>query len=181
MVTVEEYKSGEIFEYMRQIDLAVKLLNIPLIKNTVRRKLTRKLEKHCGDFILASQEDLDCLINSARTVAVGPRMCYHLYKKDLSYAIFLDELADSLIQMGYAKEISKEDAVIVMKEGKESGRLQLISMVSGKPLELCNQSIITCCLWKLERAGFKIIDKAAIASNNRKYSTGASTLLDLSR
>ncbi|HWR26507.1 MAG TPA: hypothetical protein VN316_01380, partial [candidate division Zixibacteria bacterium] len=72
---VEEYKSGKIFEYMRQIDDAVKLLDIHLIKNTVRRKLTGKLEKHRGDFILASQENLDCLINSAKTVAVGPRIC----------------------------------------------------------------------------------------------------------
>jgi len=44
-----------------------------------------------------------------------------------------------------------------MKEGKKSGRLQLISTVSGKPLELCNQSRETCSLWKLEKAGFKII------------------------
>jgi len=159
MVTVKEYGSGKIFEYMNQIDVAVKLLNIPLIKNIVRRKLTGKLEKHRGDFILASQENLDRLINSARTVAVGPRLCYHLYKKDLSYAIFLDELADSLIQIGYAKEIPKEDAIIVMKEGKESGRLQLISKVSGKSLELCNQSLKTCSLWKLERAGFKIMNR----------------------
>lgn len=156
MVTVDEYKSGKIFEYMKQIDVAVKLLDIPLIKNTVRRKLTGKLAKQHGDFILASQENLDCIINSARTIAVGPRMCYHLYKKDLSYAIFLDELAVALIQTGYAKEISKEDAIFVMKEGKESGRLQLISKVSGKPLELCNQSLKTCSLWKLKRAGFKI-------------------------
>lgn len=56
-----------------------------------------------------------------------------------------------------AKEISKEDAINVMKKGKESGRLQLISRVSGRPLELCNQSPKMCSLWKLERAGFKII------------------------
>lgn len=162
MVTVEEYKSGEIFGYMKQIDIAVKLLKFPLIKNTVRKKLAEKLEKHSGDFILASHETVDCLINSARTVAVGPRICYHLYKKDLSYAIFLDELAEALIQIGYAEEISKEDAIIVMKEGQECGRLQLISKVSGKPLELCNQSLETCSLWKLERAGFKIMDRANI-------------------
>ncbi len=162
MVTVEEYKSGKIFEYMKQIDLAVKLLNIPLLKNAIRRKLNRKLEMHRSDFILASQENFYHLINSARTVAIGPRMCYHLFKKDLSYAIFLDELADSLIEFGYAKQISKEDAIIVMKEGKECGRLQLVSKVSGKPLELCNQSLETCSLWKLERAGFKIIERANI-------------------
>ncbi len=80
----------------------------------------------------------------------------------LSYAIFLDELAEALIQIGSAEEISKEDAIIVMKEGEESGRLQLISKVSGKPLELCNQSLETCSLWKLERAGFKIMDRTNI-------------------
>ncbi len=162
MATVEEYKSGEIFEYMKQIDAAVKLLNIPLVKNAIRRKLIGKIEKYRGGFILASQENFDYLINSARTVAVSPRMCYHLYKKDLSYAIFLDELAEALIQIGSAKEVSKADAIIVMKEGQKSGRLQLISKVSGKPLELCNQSLETCSLWKLERAGFKIIDRANI-------------------
>jgi hypothetical protein len=162
MVTVEEYRSGEIFGYMKQIDIAVKLLKFPLIKNIIRKKLVEKLEKHRDHFLLASHDNFDYLINSARTVAVGPRICYHLYKKDLSYAIFLDELADVLIQIGSAKEVSKADAIIVMKEAQESGRLQLISKVSGKPLELCNQSIETCSLWKLERAGFRIIDRANI-------------------
>lgn len=67
-----------------------------------------------------------------------------------------------MIQMGHAKKISKEEAIIVMKKGKESGRLQLISKVSGKPLELCNQSLETCCLWKMQKAGFKIIDRASL-------------------
>jgi tRNA(Glu) U13 pseudouridine synthase TruD len=58
------------------------------------------LEKHRGDFIVAVREEVDLLINSAEIVATGPHMCYHLYKKDLSYAIFLDELAEALIQIG---------------------------------------------------------------------------------
>jgi hypothetical protein len=160
MVTVEEYGSGEIFEYMKQIDIAVKLLKIPLIKNTVRKKLIEKLKKHSGDFVLVPRDNFEDLINSAKIVAVGPRMCYHLYKKDISYAVFLDELAEALIQIGSAKEVSKADAINVMKEGQESGRLQLVSKVSGKPLELCNQSIETCSLWKLERAGFRIMERS---------------------
>ncbi|GEM_PF-6686538 len=160
MLTVEKYSSGKIFEYMRRIDFTIKLLNIPLVRNIVRKKLTEKLEKYRGDFILAPKENFDHLINSARIVAAGPRMCYHLHKKDLSYAIFLDELAEALIQTGYAKEISKEDAIIVMRDGRNDGRLQLISKVSGRPLELCNQSLMTCSLWKLERAGLKIMDRA---------------------
>lgn len=152
---------------MKQIDIAVKLLKFPLIKNTIRRKLVEKLKKHRGDFVLAPRDNFEGLINSAKTVAVGPRMCYHLYKEDLSYAIFLDELAEALIQIGSAREVSKADAIIVMKEGQESGRLQLISKVSGKPLELCNQSLETCSLWKLERAGFKIFGNPADNQNRR--------------
>jgi len=157
MLTVEEYTSGKIFEFMKQIDIAVELLRVPLIKNAIRKKMTGKLEKYRDDFVLASVEDIEGIINSAATVAVGPRMCYHLYKKDMSYSVFLDELAEAMIKEGYAKEISREDAIDVMKNGKESGRLQLISRVSGRPLELCNQSTKMCSLWKLERAGFKII------------------------
>ncbi len=160
MLAIEDYSSGKIFEYMKQIDFAIKLLNVPFLKNPVRKSLTEKVEKHRGDFILAQGKDIDNLINSARIVAVGQRMCYHLYKKDPSSAIFLDELAESLILTGHAKEISKEDAIIVMTKGRDSGRPQLISKVSGKPLELCNQSMKTCSLWKLERAGLKIVDRA---------------------
>ncbi len=69
----------------------------------------------------------------------------------------MDELAKALIHTGYAKEISKEKAIIVMKDGKKNGRSQIISNVSGRPLELCNQSPGTCSLWKLGRAGFRII------------------------
>lgn len=160
MRTVEEYSSGKILRYMKHIDLIIKLLNVPFLKSTIRRRLAEKLEKHRGDFILAHREDFEYLIKSARIVAVGPRMCYHLYRTDLSYAVFLDELAEPLIQTGYAKEVSKEDAIAVMKEGRKNGRLQLISKVSGKPLELCNQSLKTCSLWKLERAGLKIMERA---------------------
>ncbi|MCG2736388.1 MAG: hypothetical protein L6282_08345 [Candidatus Methanoperedenaceae archaeon] len=57
MLTVEEYTSGEIFEFMKQIDIAVELLRVPLIKNVIRKKMTGKLEKYRDDFVLASLED----------------------------------------------------------------------------------------------------------------------------
>ncbi len=146
MPTIDEYRSGKIFEFMKQIDLAVELLRIPLLKNIVRIKLTEKIEKYRDDFVPANQDELEDLINSASTVAVGPRICYHLYQKDLSHAIYMDELAKVLIHTGHAKEISKEEAIIVMIDGKKNGRSQLISKVSGRPLELCNQSPGTCSL-----------------------------------
>lgn len=156
---VEEYSSGKLFEYMRQIDFSLRLLSLPFIKHIARRKLSEKVEKYRGNFILAHEEDIEHLINSARTIAIGHRMCYHLYKKDMSYAVYLDELAEALIQNGYAEKTSRENAIRVMREGRKDGRLQLVSRVSGKSLELCNQSLETCSLWKLERAGFKIMER----------------------
>ena len=38
MVTVEEYGSGEIFEYMKQIDIAVKLFEYPVNKKHSSKK-----------------------------------------------------------------------------------------------------------------------------------------------
>ena len=42
---------------MKQIDIAVELLRVPLIKNVIRKKMTGKLEKYRDDFVLASLED----------------------------------------------------------------------------------------------------------------------------
>ncbi len=43
---------------MKQIDLAVELLRIPLLRNIIRIKLTEKMEKYRDDFVPANRYDL---------------------------------------------------------------------------------------------------------------------------
>ena len=104
-------------------------------------------------------ESITSLISSAELVAAGPRICYNIYKTDITYAIFLNELAEAMIVAGFANKVTKEEAIKIMLDKDKDSRLKLVSYVSGKPLELCNQSVQTCSLWKLKRAGIDIMQK----------------------
>ena len=66
-----------------------------------------------------------------------------------------------MIVAGFANKVTKEEAIKIMldKDKDKDSRPKLVSYVSGKPLELCNQSVQTCSLWKLKRAGIDIMQK----------------------
>ena len=64
-----------------------------------------------------------------------------------------------MIVAGFANKVTKEEAIKIMLYTNKDFRPKLVSYVSGKPLELCNQSIQTCSLWKLKRAGIDIMQK----------------------
>ncbi|MDO9517335.1 MAG: hypothetical protein Q7J10_04710 [Methanosarcinaceae archaeon] len=159
MTDIKDYASGKIFSYMKNIDLCIKLIKIPLIGTFIRKKFESKAMNKCGQFVLTSPESITSLISSAELVAAGPRICYDLYKTDLTHAVFLNELAEAMIVAGFASKVTKEDAIKIMLGENESSRPKLVSYVSGKPLELCNQSVQTCSLWKLKRAGIDIMQK----------------------
>ena len=125
------------------------------------KKLESKAMNKRGQFVHTSPESITSLISSAELVAAGPRICYNIYKTDITYAIFLNELAEAMIVAGFANKVTKEEAIKIMldKDKDKDSRPKLVSYVSGKPLELCNQSVQTCSLWKLKRAGIDIMQK----------------------
>jgi hypothetical protein len=159
LTDIKDYTSGKIFSYMKNIDLYLKLIKIPLIGIFIRKKLENKTITKRGQFVLTSPESVMSLISSAELVAVGPRICYNIYKTDLTYAVFLNELAEAMIVAGFANKVTKEDAIKTMLDKNNGSRPNLVSYVSEKPLELCNQSVKTCSLWKLKRAGIDIMEK----------------------
>ena len=159
LTDIKDYTSGKIFSYMKNIDLYIKLIKIPLIGTLIRKKLESKAMSKRGQFVLTSPENITSLISSAELVAAGPRICYNIYKTDITYAIFLNELAEAMIVAGFANKVTKEEAIKIMLDTDKDSRPKLVSYVSGKPLELCNQSVQTCSLWKLKRAGIDIMQK----------------------
>jgi len=144
---------------MKNIDLCIKLIKIPFIGIFVRKILESKAMNKCGQFVLTSHESIMNLISSAELVAAGPRICYNIYKTDITYAVFLNELAEAMIEIGFANKVEKEEAIKILLDKDKDSRPKLVSYVSGQPLELCNQSIQTCSLWKLKRAGIDIMQK----------------------
>ena len=155
--SVTDYIDGTIYQDMQKVDLAVKLLKIPGLRVFLRRALKRKFSP--DNFVQASWGQLSTLIHHAARVATGPRMCWHYYPdSQRTEAVFLDELATALIEVGKAREITKDEALRILQEGRRTCP-QLIAYVSGKPQELCNQNPQTCSLFKLQRHGIPAISK----------------------
>lgn len=104
-------------------------------------------------------------IQAARQWAVGPRVCYaNDPKNEFTEAVFLDALAEGMVAAGKAEWVSRQEAVDVL--AKYAGNPLIMSVVSGKPLELCRSSKETCLCWNMERRGLKCIQRNAQEHDN---------------
>ncbi|HML02731.1 MAG TPA: hypothetical protein VK487_05085, partial [Candidatus Bathyarchaeia archaeon] len=74
-------------------------------------------------------------------------------------SVFLDELAGALVSVGKARKATKKEASLLLKKGLENGYPHIVTIVSGRPLELCNTCNECCVLWKREKLGIRCIRK----------------------
>jgi hypothetical protein len=158
--TVDDYASGKILE---SVDKTEQLIN--QFQQTGDLVLKQKLQERSRNskqrHYLANLSTLKQLLKNAQTIAIGPRICLPLHPEcqRRSDAVFLDELADALINVGKAQTTTSEEALTVLKKGRESGHPSLVSVIAGKSMELCNSCQDCCILWKREHLGIESITK----------------------
>lgn len=160
MRTVEDYASGKILEDAKKTELKIQAL-INTGDPEIRKELEERSKDSKNGHFIANTKTLKELIEKSKTVATGPRICLEIHKEceQQAESVFLDELAEALINVGKVQRATKEEAYNVLKEGKKRGHPHLVSIVANKPLELCNSCTDCCVLWKSERLGILCISK----------------------
>ena len=160
MSTVDDYASGRILEGVKKTEQMIDEFNRtgnPEIKKVLKERSKGSKNRH----FVADMNRLNDLIENASEVAIGPRVCLEIHDdcNRPMEAVFLDELADTLVKAGKARRATKKEGYLVLKKGLEKGHPHVVSIVSGKPLELCNTCTECCVLWKRERLGIECIRK----------------------
>jgi len=157
MATVEDYMSGKVLVMVkRTLDLLGSSegslkdspLGVKMVEETRRQLDPRRM----------STESASRLTQEARVCAVGERACRSLHPDSpCTEAVFLDELADGMVQAGKATYITKEEAVAVLE--KYPRNPVVVTKVSGKHAEICNTWQERCVYWSMQRRGLKCLGK----------------------
>jgi hypothetical protein len=156
MRTVEDYASGKILKDVQRAKQKVKTLG-ETGDPVLRRELEESSKDSTKHHYVATLKHLKALLDSAETIAIGPRICEECEQP--SESVFLDELAEALIDVGKAKNATKNEAYFVLQEGKTKRHPHVVSIVEGKPMELCNTCVDCCVLWQREKIGIPSIKK----------------------
>jgi len=165
MAEVEDYVSGKILEDAEVTLRALKTVEFPLIGRYIGKKLLEKIEKF--EPMQITVDEATRFIKNARKVAVGPRVCFALHNKDFAESVFLDELAEGLVNAGKARYSTREDAISTLR--RYSGRNPIVaSKVSMKYMEICCSSPRDCVYWNTEREGLKCLRKTKNSGLNEK-------------
>jgi len=160
MSTVDDYASGRVLEGVKKTEQMIDDFNRTK-DSKIRNALKEKSKDSERYHFLADMTELEALIRNAKKVAIGPRVCLEIHQdcKQPMDSVFLDELAGALVSVGKARKATKKEASLLLKKGLENGYPHIVTIVSGRPLELCNTCNECCVLWKREKLGIKCIRK----------------------
>jgi hypothetical protein len=154
MAEVNEYTSGKVLESIGKAFDVFESSEGPLDGSRVGRRLLEnvgRLEPKKAGVKAASR-----LIMEARSCAAGERVCRALFRDaPLTESVFLDELADGMVEAGKARYVTKEEAMETLKA--YPGNPLVFSKVSGKYMELCRTWPEKCVYWNMEKRGLKCI------------------------
>ncbi len=154
MAKVDEYVSGKILEDAERMLKAIEAVRLPLIGSSIGKRLLEKIEKF--NPMQITIDEASAFIKDAKKVAVGQRVCFSLHNRDFTEAVFLDELAEELVNVGKADYMTNEDAINTLR--RYSSRNPIItSKVAGKYMEICCSSPRDCVYWNLERTGLRCL------------------------
>ncbi|NTV01286.1 MAG: hypothetical protein HGB04_00675 [Chlorobiaceae bacterium] len=148
MGTIEDYRSGRI---RTSIGKALHVLGASALADAPDASIVAL--KICEfEPVVVSFAEAVAAIGNASTLAIGERVCRPLHHGSVfTESVFLDELAEAMIEAGHARKAGIEEAEGLL--GEQTGNPLLMSKVSGRYLEICASSVDTCVFWKAEKQG----------------------------
>ncbi|MEE4352455.1 MAG: hypothetical protein V2J25_06250 [Desulfatiglans sp.] len=158
MATIDQYKSGEAAKAVR---LAFEEMQA-IEKLVPETKLAKIFAKNIEELapLAVDEKKASKYIRTADRCAIGQRLCQCEFPEaPSSCAVFLEELADAMVQVGKAEYASKEEAVGVLSQHK--GKPLVVSQISGKYMEICRTWPKNCFYWNMEKRGMKCIKRHA--------------------
>lgn len=156
MADVQNYTTGKVLKDVKLALFYLRFIKIPIIGSSIEKKLLEKIltfEPKRIDIRTASE-----LIQEAKKCAIGERVCRAIQKKsEITEAVFLDELAEGMVEVGKARYVTKEEAVNTLE--KYPRNPLILSKVSSKYMEMCRSSPKECIYWNMERHGLKCFNR----------------------
>lgn len=155
MATIEQYKSGLVAKMVKQAYDIMQTMDGPVSESEFASSYQKQLNELVP--IRLDQAQAERFIDDAERCAVGERACRSAFE-DAPYtrSVFLDELADGLVDVGKAEYVSKEKAKEVLSEYRSP---IIISKINGKYMEICRTWPKYCFYWNLEKCGLKCLTK----------------------
>jgi hypothetical protein len=157
MATIEEYASGRSLPAIKEVLSMLRSSEESLAGSPAGKALLERFGP--SDPTLVTTSDAAQVIRASTRCAVGEIGCSKLLPGGaFSETIFLDDLADAMIEAGKAKMVTKEEAAATLQVYARNPKV--LSKVSGRPLKLCCTSPETCLYWNMEKRGLECIRRA---------------------
>ena len=156
MTTIQDYVSGKVLKQIERAFEMFSTLGDSLVDHDIGKIMLKNVQK-----LEPKKMTMDGaieLVQAAKQWAVGDRVCRALHKDTpLTESVFLDELAEGMVEAGKARFVSKTEAVENIKKYRK--KPIIISKVSGKHLEICPTWPEKCIYWNMEKHKLKCINR----------------------
>ncbi|MBC8185312.1 hypothetical protein H8E88_29815 [candidate division KSB1 bacterium] len=155
MADVSDYTSGKILTQAKLALYLLKFVTIPIVGKLIAKKLSGEIKSFEPKLI--DIETASAIIQGSEKCAVGERVCRAIHNKSkLTESVFLDELAEELVNIKKAEFVSKIEAIERLKKYKSP---IILSKVSRNNMEICCSIPSDCVYWNFEKRGIKCLLK----------------------
>jgi hypothetical protein len=153
---VEDYTSGKVLDGIKRIFHVLESSGGSLKDAEIGKRMIEAMRKL--DPIELSTEGASRLVRESNQCAVGERVCRALFRDSpCTESVFLDELAEGMVNAGKARYVTEEEAIEVLRKYPKNPIV--VSKVSGKHSEICHTWPEGCVYWHLEKRGLRCIGK----------------------
>ena len=156
MAKLADYLSGKVATDVKKGLEIINSLPEPLEESAIGMMVVEAL-RACQPLRVSLDQAKD-FIDQAEKCAAGDRVCQGLHQDaPATKSIFLDELAQGLVEQGKAVWVDKDRAVEILSGYR--GHPLMVSKVSGKYMEICRSWPKKCPFWNLEMKKVKCVNR----------------------
>lgn len=156
MAEVNDYKTGKILDDIKQAFSIFEFIGSKLGSTRVGERMLEEVKKF--DPRIIDMESASQFIQESEKCAAGERVCRALHKHTpLTESIFLDELAEGMVEVGKAKYVTQKEATEILRKYRRN--TLVVSKVSGKYMELCRTWPDKCVYWNMQKRGLRCLGK----------------------
>lgn len=167
MGTIHDYTDGTVLEDIAKALHVFRKNDGSLANTDIGQRMLGNIKKF-EPVIITMDQAMDS-IHNASSVAIGERVCRTLHPDSVfTESVFLDELAEEMIQKGVATSCTADEAKQTLS--KYSKHPLIISKVSGKHQEICRTHPPECVYWIAEKKGLTCL--ARIKAENQSLPAG---------
>lgn len=156
MGTISDYIDGKILTDISKAYHVFRKHEGSLAGSDVGQRMSKNIAEF--DPAVINMNEAAVALHSARTIAVGERVCRALHTDSVfTESVFLDDLAEAMIEKGLAVYSTAEEAEKTLS--RYPRHPLIISKVSQKQQEICRSNPPECVYWLAEKRGLKCLER----------------------